>query len=381
MRPMSTSRSRSEPGPGAKATRRPRYAGAYRDAIVSWYRLAARDLPWRRDPTPYRVWVSEVMLQQTRVETVIPYYSRFLQRFPTIEALAGASTEAVLEAWSGLGYYRRARMLQEGAKEIMRKCGGHFPEDPHDVRALPGIGRYTSGAVCSIALGKREPIVDGNVARVLSRVFGVHGDVSKAATSRRLWDLAAEVVAEGVPGEVNQAQMELGALVCLPREPRCDACPCRKLCVARRDDRIHELPELPAKRATVRVARAVLLVRRNGSVLLRRRRAGEISPGLWDLPGAFTGTDGDRSSEPSDAVAMLPFEVEVGSRLGEIRHGVTYRRIVLEVFAARPKGRRGAPTHCGIRGPDGAELAWHDVIDVDARALSSPARRALRLFA
>ena len=375
---MASSRRRRELAPGAN-TPATLHVDAYRDAIAAWFRACARELPWRVNPTPYRVWVSEIMLQQTRVETVIPYYERFLQRFPTIDALAAASDEAVLESWSGLGYYRRARMLHAGAKQLARAHGGRFPEDSSEVRALPGVGRYTAGAILSIALGRREPIVDGNVTRVLCRVFGIDGDVSKTPTSRQLWELAAEVVTKGKPGDVNQAQMELGALVCLPREPRCDACPCATFCVARREGRLGELPRLPAKRPTVDVARAVLLVRRDGRVLLRRRRENEISPGLWDLPGAFTGTDGDRSSGPEEAAAMLPFDVEVGSKLGAIRHGVTYRRIVLDVFEARPSKRRAA--NRGLRGPDGAELAWHDVDEVDGRALSSPARRALRLFA
>jgi A/G-specific adenine glycosylase len=313
------------------------------------------------------------------VETVIPYFERFLRRFPTIASLAEASDEAVLEAWSGLGYYRRARSLQAGAKEIVRRHGSRFPENARDVRELPGIGRYTAGAILSIALGRREPIVDGNVTRVLCRVFGEEGDVSKAATSKRLWRIAADVVAEGSPAVVNQAQMELGALVCLPKRPRCIACPCASLCVARRTGRVEALPRLPAKRVSVEVARVVLLVRRAGRVLLRRRREGEISPGLWDLPGAFTGTDGDRSTGVEEALAALPFPVDVGARLGAIRHGVTYRRIVLDVYAATPlcRGREDRP----LTGPDGAELSWHDVDEADGRALSSPARRILRRLA
>ncbi|MFN8177108.1 MAG: A/G-specific adenine glycosylase [bacterium] len=365
---------------GPRAPRAPKKAvAAYRAALVPWYREAARDLPWRREPTPYRVWVSEIMLQQTRVETVIPYFERFLGRFPTIAALAAASDEAVLEAWSGLGYYRRARNLHAGAKEIVRRHAGRFPDDLRDVRDLPGIGRYTAGAILSIALGEREPIVDGNVTRVLCRVFGEAGDVSKAVTSKRLWRIAAEVVAEGPPAVVNQAQMELGALVCLPKRPRCAACPCAALCVARRTGRVDALPRLPAKRASVDVARAVLLVRSDGRVLLRRRREGEVSPGLWDLPGAFTGADGDRSTGVEDAVAILPFPVDVGAKLGAIRHGVTYRRIVLDVYAATPR-RRGREDRL-LRGPDGAELTWHDVGEADGRALSSPARRILRRLA
>ena len=350
---------------------------AYRTALVRWYGAAARDLPWRRDPTPYRVWVSEIMLQQTRVETVIPYFERFLRRFPTIRSLAAASEESVLEAWSGLGYSRRARALREGAREIVARFGGRFPEDERHVRALPGIGRYTAGAILSIALSRRAPIVDGNVARVLSRVFGVEGDPAKGQTSRRLWELATEAVSRGNPPDVNQAQMELGALVCLPARPRCGECPCSDFCTARREGRTEELPQRAAKRAGVVVKRAVLLVHRDGCVLLRRRRADELSSGLWDLPGAFTGADGDRSSDVEEARALLPFAVRVGGRLGTVRHGVTYRRVELAVYEAVPMRRGGGSVRTG---PDGAELSWHEATEADGRALSSPARRALRLW-
>jgi A/G-specific adenine glycosylase len=346
---------------------------AYRAAIVTWYRAAARDLPWRRDPDPYRVWVSEVMLQQTRVETVIPYYAAFLARFPTVAALAGAREEDVLAAWSGLGYYRRAKLLHAGAKRVAERFGGRFPSAEADVRALPGVGRYTAGAVLSIALGRRAPILDGNVTRVLARVFGVAGDVTRAPTSARLWELAARVVEKGAPGEVNQAQMELGALVCLPANPRCDRCPCRRGCVARREGRVAELPARPARRRAVELRRAVLVVRRGEDVLLRRRREGEISPGLWDLPGAFTGTDADAGIDA--ARALVPFAVRVGASLGTLRHAVTHRRIRLDVFDAAPAGR--APRR--PRGADGADLAWCPPARAGDLALSAPARRILAL--
>ncbi len=350
---------------------------AYRDALLAWYAGAARDLPWRREADPYRVWVSEIMLQQTRVDTVIPYYGRFLERFPDVAALAAAPLDDVLEAWSGLGYYRRARMLHAGACEVVARFGGRFPSDPAAVRRLPGVGRYTAGAILSIALGQRAPVLDGNVMRVLARVFGVDGDVSKAATARALWALAGDAVAAGDPGTVNQAQMELGALVCLPRAPRCAACPCCGLCVARREGRVHELPRLPPRREVVTVRRAVLVVRRGDDLLLRRRRAGEVSAGLWDFPGAFTGADGDAGSGVEAAAALLPFAVRVGERLGAVRHAVTYRRILAEIFAAEPARR---PPRA-VRGTDGAELAWLPAASAADAALSSPARRTLDLLA
>ena len=348
---------------------------AYRRALLRWYRGAARDLPWRRAPTPYRVWVSEVMLQQTRVETVVPYFERFLRRFPTVETLAAAPVDDVLEAWSGLGYYRRARLLHAGARCVVERFGGRFPTEAVDIEALPGVGRYTAGAIRSIALGQRAPILDGNVMRVLARVFGIDGDVSRPPTSRSLWALAERAVERGKPGDVNQAQMELGALVCLPRAPRCAACPCAAGCVALATNRVGVLPELPRRRAAVDVARAVLVVQRGERLLLRRRLPGEVCAGLWDFPGAFTGANGDADATIEDAAALLPFAVRVGARLGAVRHAVTYRRIRAEVFAAVPIGR----VRAALRGPDGAELAWLTPEEAAALALSSPARRTLPL--
>jgi A/G-specific adenine glycosylase len=358
---------------------------AYRDALVPWYRENARDLPWRRDPDPWGVWVSEVMLQQTRVETVIPYWERFLAEFPDPAALAAASEDDVLRAWSGLGYYRRARMLQAGARAVLERHAGRFPRNEAEALAIPGVGRYTAGAIRSIALGIPAPILDGNVTRVLTRVFGIRGDVSKAAVARGLWELAAEVVADGDPGEVNQAQMELGALVCAPRTPACDVCPLAATCAARRDGTQAELPELRAKRPTVAVRRTVLLVRRDERVLLRRRRPGELLAGLWDLPGAFDGAPGDRSTGADEAAALLPFPVTVGESLGTLRHAVTYRRIRLDVHAAAPVDGTGGPKADGAAraaadpppAPDGAELRWIAPGETEDVALSSPARRIL----
>ncbi|MBC7172514.1 MAG: A/G-specific adenine glycosylase, partial [Polyangiaceae bacterium] len=204
-----------------------------RSALLEWFDRAQRDLPWRRTLDPYAIWVSEVMLQQTRVETVIPYYERFLTRFPTPAALAEAEEDAVLAAWSGLGYYRRARMLHAGAREVVATYGGAVPEAREARLALPGVGRYTAGAIGSIAFGKPEPIVDGNVARVLSRVRFIETPPGRADTERRLWDEAERLVYGERPGALNQALMELGATVCTPSSPRCTECPIARACAAR----------------------------------------------------------------------------------------------------------------------------------------------------
>ncbi len=367
--------STASPDPAALAASADAVA-AYRDALVPWYRANARDLPWRRNPEPWGVWVSEMMLQQTRMETVIPYWRRFLERFPDPQSLAEASEEDVLEAWSGLGYYRRARLLQAGARRVVEEHGGAFPADERAALAIPGVGRYTAGAIRSIALGLRAPILDGNVIRVLTRRFGIAGDPGKAAVSKPLWAISREVVAAGDPSEVNQAQMELGALVCTPRDPVCVECPLAKECVAHRDGRWAELPELPPRRKPVDVQRTVLLVRSGGYVLLRRRLPTELLPGMWDLPGAFGGGDeGAAATRAADtAAALLPFPVRLGAVLGTVRHAITHRRIRLEVVEATagPIARTPLPP-----GPDGAELAWRTPEEVAEAALSSPARRIL----
>lgn len=367
----------------AEAKRRASTAGAvtaYRRALVRWYRRSARDLPWRREPTPYRVWVSEIMLQQTRVDTVLAYYDRFLARFPTVEALAEASREDVLEAWSGLGYYRRAKALHDGAKILLERHDGVFPRSEAPALALPGIGRYTAGAIRSIAYGERAPILDGNVMRVLCRVFGVEGVPTRGDVSRRLWDLAAEVVRWGAPCEVNQAQMELGALVCVPREPSCAACPLAGQCVARAEGRVNELPAVAAKRETLAITRAVLLLRDGKRVLLRRRPAAELLPGLWDLPGAFAGDDHVPMTTAAEASRRLPFAVRDLETLGTVRHAVTYRRIRLDVHAGRVARRAARIRANGVEltDRDGAELKWVDAAGALERALSSPARKILR---
>jgi A/G-specific adenine glycosylase len=352
----------------------PRRVDRVRRDLLSWYEGNARDLPWRRDPTPYRVWVSEIMLQQTRVGTVLGYYDRFLARFPSLSSLASAPIEDVLAAWSGLGYYRRARLLHEGARHVRDEHGGEFPRGEKEALAIPGVGAYTAGAIRSIAFGERAPILDGNGKRVLARAFGVAGDVSKSAVASRLWTLARALVAEGRPSAVNQAQMELGALVCTPTSPRCDQCPIASDCVARGENAVERYPELPRRRAPVDVECVALFVTGDDLLLLRRRRAGELHEGLWDLPGGFTGTNGDVGGDEDAARALVPFPLTVNETLGEIRHAVTHRRIRIRVCAAASNDAAAAD---GLVGPDGASFAWFDRDEASKLALPAPTRRAL----
>jgi len=275
------------------------------------------------------------MLQQTRVETVVPYWERFLARFPTLQALADAPPDDVLGAWAGLGYYRRARDLQRAAREVVARFGGALPADAEALRSLPGVGRYTAGAVASIAFDRPEPVVDGNVARVLARLRGVRDDVTSAAGSRRLWDEAAALARGPAPGDLNQALMELGATLCAPRAPRCLACPLTRFCDAFRAGDADVLPVRGARRAPLAVEAVAALLVRDGRALAVRRPAPGLFAGLWDLPGG----DVARGETPAQALARA-LEERTGLRparaepAGALDHELTHRRLRLHLFRA-----------------------------------------------
>ncbi len=298
---------------------------------MRWFRASHRDLPWRRTREPYRVWISEIMLQQTRVEVVIPYYERFVESFPTAHALATAPFDEVLAAWAGLGYYRRARQLQAAAALVVRDHGGALPADDTALRALPGIGRYTAGAIRSIAFGQAAPIVDGNVARVFSRLFALPGGPGEAAWEKRLWTLAAALVPATDPSAFNQGLMELGATVCTPRAPRCDACPLARFCRAHALGREEAYPPAKPRAKVERIERWVLLaVRpRDGAVWMRRRGDDEHNAEQWEAPLVA----------PAEADTGPP----AGAReLGSVRHAILatdYRvRVFLLPGARAPQG-------------------------------------------
>ncbi|MGO4345223.1 A/G-specific adenine glycosylase [Paenibacillus sp. MCAF9] len=256
--------------------------------LLNWYRLIKRDLPWRINKDPYRVWVSEIMLQQTRVDTVIPYYNQFMSKFPTVRALAEAPEEEVLKSWEGLGYYSRARNLQAGAKEVAQRYGGIVPDDKASVAGLKGVGPYTSGAIMSIAFNRPEPAVDGNVMRVLSRYFCLEDDIAKASTRVGIEKLAASLIPEGAAGDFNQALMELGALVCTPKSPSCLPCPVMEHCEARLAGREMELPiKTKAKPPRPEFRAAAIVVgsgENTGKVLVRQRPATGLLAQMWELP-------------------------------------------------------------------------------------------------
>ena len=253
--------------------------------LLEWYRDNARRLPWRDDPTPYHVWVSEVMLQQTRVAAVLDYYKRFMAEVPDVHALAALPEERLMKLWQGLGYYSRARNLQAAARQIMAEHGGVFPSDYQAVRALKGVGDYTAGAICSIAFGQPVPAVDGNVLRVVARITGDEGDITTPAMKTRVAAALSPIIPLDAPGTFTQAMMELGATVCLPNgAPLCDKCPAQDFCVARREGRTGQLPVKAKKKARRVEERTVWLIFHEGRVALRRRPARGLLAGLWEYP-------------------------------------------------------------------------------------------------
>ncbi len=303
--------------------------------LLAWYRLHRRSLPWRETRDPYRIWLSEVMLQQTQVSTVVPYYERFLNRFPTIADLARASEEEVLKVWENLGYYARARQLHKAAGIVMKTYGGVIPERPEDLAGLPGVGPYTAGAVSSIAFGQDVAAIDGNVRRVLCRHFALAGVMADKEGLRYLSGLLEAVLPSGMAGDFNQALMELGATICRPREPLCEDCPLGENCLAR----IHATPEaFPSRRekkkVPVRHAVAAIIRDTHGRVLLVKRQSRGLLGSLWKFPGGFA----EPGEEPSSALVRSVQE-ETGIKisgdvfLGTVRHAYTHFRLRLHVFS------------------------------------------------
>ena len=310
----------------------------FRRRLLAWYRRHARDLPWRGSRDPYVIWVSEIMLQQTQVETVKPYFARFLAEFPTIEALGRAAEDRVLRLWEGLGYYRRARQLHQAAKQIVAEHAGVFPCQPQAVGRLPGIGRYTAGAILSIAFDAHEPILEANTVRLFSRLLAFRGDTLSTEGRRLLWAMAEALLPRRHPGRFNQALMDLGSEVCTGRTPQCGACPVSALVQARQAGLETEIPTPTRKPATESRHEAALVVRRRGRVLLLRRPEGERWAGLWDFPRYLLHAEhpANLAQELADHVRrQLGISIEVGDRIATLRHSVTRFRITLDCYEAR----------------------------------------------
>jgi A/G-specific adenine glycosylase len=344
--------------------------------LLHWFDRHQRDLPWRRDRDPYRVWVSEVMLQQTQVATVIPYFERFLRAFPTLTHLARASEQDVLLLWEGLGYYRRARNLYRAARELVFvRRSVSVPDDPDALSGLPGLGRYTRNAVLSQAFDRRLPILEANSQRVLSRLFGREQDPRTGPARRWLWDAAAALLPHKRVGAFNQALMELGALLCTPVAPRCEDCPLARRCAARLQGRQDDIPARPAPPVPVPVREAAVVVRRAGRVLLVQRPDHGRWAGMWEFPHADL-RDGETAEHGAGRVVaeLTGMTAVLGPEVLTIHHGVTRFRITLVCFAADyQRGEFTSPFYRAGRWLRPRQLADYPV--------SAPQRRLARVAA
>jgi A/G-specific adenine glycosylase len=320
--------------------------------LIVWFRNNARDLPWRRTSDPYAIWVSEIMLQQTQVKTVVPFYLRWMKRFPDVKSLARANHDDVLKHWAGLGYYSRASNLHRAAILIAERFSGSIPTQFEEVLALPGIGRYTAGAICSIAYNQPVPIVDGNVVRVLARVFGIRGNARLPATQRKFWRISERIVNAasrcGSPEshcfrQANESLMELGATICLPRNPRCEACPIKRGCASSGRADVERLPNLGPRKTITRRHFLAFAIRHQQRWLVQRRPDGVVNGLLWEFPSLeVTGADADAKHS---SFACLGFKTSSLKKLCTIRHSITRYRIQLDVFVSelpRPVLKPGA---------------------------------------
>ncbi|NWG07348.1 MAG: A/G-specific adenine glycosylase [Chloroflexi bacterium] len=324
--------------------------------LLNWYRQNGRILPWRGHADPYAVWVSEIMLQQTRVETVLPYFEKWMRQFPTVQALANASEQEVLNAWEGLGYYSRARNFHKAAKIVAEKYNGALPRDLDELGKLPGIGRYTVGALASIVFGMDEPALDGNLKRVYARLFDVRETVDSSEGERILWRLARENLPKGEAADFNQALMDLGALICLPRNPRCLLCPVMEECKARKNGTQEIRPVKKAKSETPSYVHAAAVVMKRGRVLLARRPSKGLLAGMWEFPNVRV--DGDPAGALTKAMKTaynLRLRVKRETDpIGMFRHAYTHFKVTVHVFDCEL-----------ISAVMGEDLTWIPLKDLD----------------
>ena len=364
---------------GAKSADEPSQEGirlrAIRDPLLAWYDANRRDLPWRRTRDPYAIWISEAMLQQTRVETVIPYWERFLAAFPDVDALAKAPLDDVYAVWTGLGYYSRARNLQHAARAIVEDHDGRLPDTPEELQELKGIGRYTAGAVASIAFDREAPLVDGNVIRVFARLLRIHEDSSERAVVERMWSVAEELVRGPRPGDLNQALMELGATICTPRNPHCLACPVRSHCAAHAAGEAAALPVKKKKARSVRIRAIGAWIERDGRILAVRRPETGLMAGLWELPGGAIELHDEAKDRVHDVLsAAVGLRVRDIEPVGRVEHLFTHRRLALEVFRCRAdRGDR-------VRRDGFTAHRWLTPKTLLELAHAGPTRKAMTLF-
>ncbi|MBU6409017.1 MAG: A/G-specific adenine glycosylase [Verrucomicrobia bacterium] len=368
-------------------------AAALVPLLLGWYAENARDLPWRRTRDPYGIWVSEIMLQQTQVKTVLPFWTRWMTELPTIESAAAAGSGKIHKLWEGLGYYTRARNLHRAARMILEKDDGRFPHRFEDILALPGVGRYTAGAIASIAFNQPHPILDGNVIRVLTRIFGIRENPRKKRANRRLWQLAGQLVLHAstlAPGKTangpqgtnndycsrfNQSLMELGASICLPRNPGCSCCPAKKICLAFKTHRVARLPNLGKRPAAVARHFIAFIATRRKKFLVRQRPENVVNAHLWEFPNVEIPVIVNGRSGP----AAIIFKRHLGMEppplrpFCAIKHSITRYRIALDVY----HGAFDAPAGIAARIP-GHE--WRTFDELDALPFTAAHRKILKLL-
>jgi len=337
----------------------------FRRALLAWFRRKARPLPWRKTRSPYAIWVSEAMLQQTQVATVIPYYHRFLEAFPNVKRLAEARSERVFELWSGLGYYRRARNLHAAARGIVRRFGGRFPRDYHQARSLPGIGDYTARAVLSIAFDQPFAVIDGNVARVVARAKALAGNISQPSFRAAIAKELDQWLSQREPGNFNQAMMELGQTICLPRAPRCPECPIQNRCAGHRLGTPEAYPAPRPRRATESQFLATAIMRRGANVALVRGLDGGLLSDLWNFPAAFGPTKAEaRRRLRAKLSAIVRTPAKLGVPLAEVNHTITHRSISSQLY---PVETRGILQSTALR--------WFSIARLERSAVSQLARK------
>ena len=362
----------SEPIPGSS-----RKVNALARALLHWFSQSARDLPWRRTRDPYAVWVSEIMLQQTQVKTVIPFWERWMRSLPTIQSLAEAPPEQIHKLWEGLGYYTRVRNMQKAARDIIARHHGRFPEDFEAILDLPGIGRYTAGAIASIAFNQPKPLLDGNVIRVLTRLFGIAENPRDKPTNDQLWQLAGQLVlsangsattSPNACSHLNQSLMELGALVCTPKQPKCLLCPVRPHCEAYRTGQVDQLPNLTQRTAATTCRFMAFVIRKGDRFLVRQRPAGVVNGHLWEFPNLEV-TDLPKPEAQQLAQVHLGFEPKALEPLCTLRHTITRYRITLQVFeGSLPAGRKAR------------DAQWRTLAQLHQLPFPSAHKRVVRLL-
>ncbi len=358
------------------ATLDTKWKQSFRRRLLAWYAKHARDLPWRKWSNPYRVWVSEVMLQQTQVETVKAYFQRFMKAFPTVKKLATADEQEVLRLWEGLGYYRRARGLHAAAQQIVAEHGGRFPRDVATLQTLPGIGRYTAGAIVSIAFDERAPILEANTIRLFARLIGYREAPTKSAGQKILWQTAEDVLPRKEIANFNQALMELGSLVCKPANPLCDECPVASFCVANETGAQASIPLSTKKVKFTDVNEAAVVVRKNEKVLLRQCAEDERWAGLWDFPRFALDSEGPlfvRDELIAKVQSQTGVTVKPGSLLKTIKHGVTRYRITLDCYEANYTSGK-------LRRTVGKTLRWCAIKELRDLPLSSTGRKLAKFI-